>query len=125
MKTLWPKYLLFKHKIEPINIEQIEFKTFENVIGEPITPPVLQKKENNKYICIDGNCRLSVAVKNEYTHVLSYVTDNEDELKFLKILNDLVYKNDKNKIPMNDFEFIFKDASLYALINKCKNLLTK
>lgn len=125
MKTLWPKYLLFKHKIEPINIEQIKFNLFENVIGEPITPPVLQKKENNEYICIDGNCRLSVAVKDGYTHVLSYVTDNEDELKFLKILNDLVYHNDKNKIPMNDFEFIFKDKSLYALINKCKNLLTK
>jgi len=45
VKTLWPKYLLFKHKIEPINIEQIKFNVFENVIGEPITPPVLQKKK--------------------------------------------------------------------------------
>lgn len=124
MKTLWPKYLLFKHKIEPINIEQIKFNKFENVVGEPITPPVL-KKNNHEYICIDGNCRLSVALKENYTHVLSYVTDNIDELNFLKILNDLVYYNDKNKIPMNDFEFIFRDENLYALVDKCKNLLTK
>ena len=32
------------------------------------------------------------------------------------------YKNEKENIPMNDFEFIFKDDFLYALISKCKNL---
>jgi hypothetical protein len=39
-----------------------------------------------------------------------------------KRLNDLVYKNEKENIPMNDFEFIFKDDFLNALIGKCKNL---
>ena len=122
LKTLWPKYLLFKNKIEAINIEQIKFETFDNVIGEPVTPPVLEKIDNHKYVCRDGNCRLSVAVKEKYTHALCYVTDDTNEIIFLKRLNDLVYENNKNNIPMNDFEFIFKDDFLYALINKCKNL---
>ena len=122
LKTLWPKYLLFKKRIEPINIEQIKFETFENTVGEPITPPVLEKIDNHKYVCRDGNCRLSVAVKEGYTHALCYVIEDHNEIIFLKKLNDLVYENDKNNIPMNDFEFIFKDDFLYALINKCKNL---
>ena len=85
LKTLWPKYLLFKNKIEAINIEQIDFENINNAKAEFTTPPVLEKKENNR-------------------------------------LNDLVYKNEKENIPMNDFEFIFKDDFLYALISKCKNL---
>jgi hypothetical protein len=50
------------------------------------------------------------------------VLEDKDEVLFFKRLNDLLYKNEKENIPMNDFEFIFKDDFLYALISKCKNL---
>jgi len=122
LKTLWPKYLLFKERIEAINIEQIDFENIKDAKAEFITPPVLEKKENNRFVCKDGNCRLTIAVKDNYTHALCYVLENKDEIGFFKRLNDLVYKNEKENIPMNDFEFIFKDDFLYALIRKCKNL---
>ena len=122
LKTLWPKYLLFKERIEAINIEQIDFKNIKDAKAEFITPPVLEKKENNRFVCKDGNCRLTIAVKDNYTHALCYVLENKDEIGFFKRLNDLVYKNEKENIPMNDFEFIFEDDFLYALIRKCKNL---
>jgi len=123
MKTLWPRYLLFKDKIQAINLVQVDFKKFENVIGEPTTPPVLEKLDNHRYICRDGNCRLSVAVKDNYTHALCYIATNKHELIFFKRLNNLVYENEKNKILMNDFEFIFKDEILAPLAyDKCKHL---
>ena len=122
LKTLWPKYLLFKEKIKAINIEQIDFKNIKDAKAEFFTPPVLEKKENNRFVCKDGNCRLTIAVKDNYTHALCYVLENKDEVRFFKRLNDLVYKNEKENIPMNDFEFIFEDDFLYALIRKCKNL---
>jgi len=125
IKTLWPKYLLFKEKINAININTIDFKNIINAEADFTTPPVLKKKENNKFVCKDGNCRLTIANKENYTHALCYVLEDENEIIFFKKLNDLVHKNDKNKIPINDFEFIFKDDDLYALIKKCKNLFTK
>ncbi len=122
LKTLWPKYLLFKNRIEPVNIEHIEFSKNENITSEFITPPVLEKIGNFKYVCKDGNVRLTNAVKENYTHAMCYVVEDKCEISFLKRLNDLVYENEKNNIPMNDFEFIFKDDFLYALIDKCKKL---
>jgi len=122
LKTLWPKYLLFKNRIETINIEYVKFDKHENVASEYITPPVLEKITNFKYICKDGNIRLTNAVKEKYTHALCYVVQNKCEISFLKRLNDLVYENEKKRIPMNDFEFIFNDDFLYALVDKCKKL---
>ena len=122
LKTLWPKYLLFKNKIEAINLEQIDFENINEAKAEFTTPPVLEKTKNHRFICRDGNCRLTIANKENYTHALCYVLEEEDEVLFFKRLNDLVYKNEKENIPMNDFEFIFKDDFLYALISKCKNL---
>ena len=126
LKTLWPKYLLFKNKIEAINIEQIDFKNINEAKAEFTTPPVLEKIANQRtsfnFICRDGNCRLTIANKENYTHALCYVLEDKDEVRFFKRLNDLVYKNEKENIPMNDFEFIFKDDFLNALIGKCKNL---
>ena len=40
LKTLWPKYLLFKNKIEAINIEQIDFENISYAKAEFTTPPV-------------------------------------------------------------------------------------
>ena len=122
LKTLWPKYLLFKNKIEAINLEQIDFENINEAKAEFTTPPVLEKTGNHRFICRDGNCRLTIANKENYTHALCYVLEEEDEVLFFKRLNDLVYKNEKENIPMNDFEFIFKDDFLNALIGKCKNL---
>jgi len=122
LKTLWPKYLLFKNKIEAINLEQIDFENINEAKAEFTTPPVLEKTENHRFICRDGNCRLTIANKENYTHALCYVLEDKDEVRFFKRLNDLVYKNEKENIPMNDFEFIFKDDFLNALISKCKNL---
>ena len=122
LKTLWPKYLLFKNKIEAINLEQIDFENINEAEAEFTTPPVLKKTDDRKFICRDGNCRLTIAKKKNYTHALCYVLEEEDEVLFFKRLNDLVYKNEKENIPMNDFEFIFKDDFLNALIGKCKNL---
>jgi len=122
LKTLWPKYLLFKNKIEAINIEQIDFENINEAKAEFTTPPVLKKTDSHRFICRDGNCRLTIANKENYTHALCYVLEEENEVLFFKRLNDLVYKNEKENIPMNDFEFIFKDDFLNALISKCKNL---
>ena len=95
LKTLWPKYLLFKNKIEAINIEQIDFENINDAKADFTTPPVLEKKENHRFVCRDGNCRLTIAVKDNYTHALCYVLDDKDEVLFFKRLNDLVYKNEK------------------------------
>jgi hypothetical protein len=123
LKTVWPKFLLFKNKIEAINIELINYKyTEDNKDAEFITPPILVLKDK-QYECIDDNKRVSKAKDNEYTHMLCYVADNQNEIDFFNRLNDLTYIKDLNKEKIEDFEFIFTDKVLSSLaINECKHL---
>ena len=123
LKTVWPKFMMFKKHIEAINIEKIEYRYIpNNEEAEFITPPVMLLKDK-KYICVDANKRVSKAKDNDYTHMLCYVVNNEDESKFFNRLNDLTYIKDKNKELITDFEFIFKDEILAPLAyDKCKHL---
>lgn len=123
LKTVWPKYMMFKKHIEAINIERIEYRyVSDNEEAEFITPPVMLLKDK-KYICVNSNKRVSKAKDNDYTHMLCYVVNNEDESKFFNRLNDLTYIKDKNKELITDFEFIFKDEILAPLAyDKCKHL---
>jgi hypothetical protein len=123
LKTVWPKYMMFKKHIEAINIERIEYRyVSDNEEAEFITPPVMLLKDK-KYICVNSNKRVSKAKDNDYTHMLCYVVNNEDESKFFNRLNDLTYIKDRNKELITDFEFIFKDEILAPLAyDKCKHL---
>ena len=125
LKTLWPKYLLFKKQLETINIEQIEFGyTSDNKDAEFITPPVLLYKDK-KYKCIEANKRVSKAKDEGYTHIICYKVNNENEFNFFRKLNDLTYIKDKNNELIESFEFIFEDQELSELATgKCKHLLT-
>ena len=123
LKTVWPKFLLFKHKIEAINIELINYKyTEDNKDAEFITPPILVLKDK-QYECIDANKKVSKAKDNEYTHMLCYVAENDKEISFFTRLNELTYIKDKNNEKIEDFEFIFKDEKLAPLaMGDCKHL---
>lgn len=124
LKTLWPKYLMFKKQIEAVNIEQIEFVyDSDNKEAEFITPPILLYR-NKKYIANGENKRISKAIDEKYTHVLSYKVLNNDEYKFFRKVNDITYIKDKNNEIIGDFEFIFEDQELSELATgKCKHLL--
>jgi len=114
---------MFKQHIEAINIEQIEYRYIaDNEEAEFITPPVMLLK-NKKYVCIDANKRVSKAKDKDYTHMLCYIVNNENESKFFNRLNELTYIKDKKKELITDFEFIFKDEILAPLAyDKCKHL---
>jgi len=123
LKTVWPKFLLFKHKIEAINIERINFRyEKDNEDAQFITPPILILKDD-QYQCVDANKKISKAKDNDYTHMLCYVVDNQNEIDFFNRLNDLTYIKDLNKEKIEDFEFIFTDKVLSSLAtNECKHL---
>ena len=126
LKTVWPKYMMFKKQIEAINIEEIEYKhVLDNKDAEFITPPIMLYKDK-KYICIDANKRVSKAKEEGYTHMLCYKVHNDDETKFFSRLNDLTYTKEKAKELIGDFKFIFEDEVLAPLAyDKCKHLFYK
>jgi hypothetical protein len=62
-------------------------------------------------------------MSKEYDHCICYEAMNTNEEKFLSRINKLVWEKIKKGEEVRDFEFIFNDPKLSALIDSCRVLL--
>ena len=133
-KILWPRYMLIAKRIQTIPVSKIEnvygtHNDFYQMIKKDIenkgmlNPPVVQKMENGNWVCRNGNHRIKYAKKNNYNGIICYTANNDDEVKFLSRLNILVWEKIKKGEEVRDFEFIFNDSKLSALLDSCRVLL--
>ena len=131
-KIAWPKYQLIAKRIKVYSFEEI--KTPHALHNEHkqkirlsldkdglINPPVIDSRTME---CVSGNHSFQILrKKNEYTHIICYQALNDDECKFLSLVNKHVWESFKKGQEIRDFEFMFTDPKIFALIEKCKTLI--
>jgi len=128
-KIAWPKYQIIAKRIKVFPINEIKTHPTHNehkqLIKQSIekhgflNPPVIRAFDK---WCVSGNHSLTLMSK-DYDHCICYEAMNTNEEKFLSRINKLVWETIIRGEEVRDFEFIFNDSKLSALIDSCRVLL--
>jgi hypothetical protein len=128
-KIAWPKYQIIAKRIKVFPINEIKTHPTHNehkqLIKQSIekhgflNPPVIRAFDK---WCVSGNHSLTLMSK-DYDHCICYEAMNTNEEKFLSRVNKLVWEIIIRGEEVRDFEFIFNDSKLSALIDSCRVLL--